>query len=89
MSTGNLHIIQKQVIDITLPNANAALEWEANRRQDFTAIINSQLEKCFDEYDNAGNHLIIEKLEIDLGTFSTDNLQQEMPERLYAELQKK
>ena len=88
MSTKNVHTIQKQLIDITLPDTNTALDWERNKRHSFTALINQQLEKCFKEYDKVGNHLIIEKLDIDLGIFDINNLQTEMPERLYTELQK-
>src|SRR6476620_7417664 len=88
MSNKKLHIIQKQLIDITLPNATVALEWEASKRRDFTALINKQLEKCFDDYDKNGDHLIIEKLDIDLGIFTMDNLQEEVSQRLYSELYK-
>jgi hypothetical protein len=86
MSNKKLHIIQKQVIDITLPNATAALEWEATQRRDFTTLINKQLERCFDDYDKNGNHLIIEKLDVDLGVFTMDNLQEEASRRLYSKL---
>jgi hypothetical protein len=88
MSDKKLHIIQKQLIDITLPNATVALEWEASKRRDFTALINKQLEKCFDDYDKNGDHLIIDKLDIDLGIFTMDNLQEEVSQRLYSELYK-
>ena len=88
MSNKKLHIIQKQVIDITLPNATAALEWEATQRRDFTTSINKQLERCFDDYDKNGDHLIIEKLDLDLGVFTTSDLQEEMPGRLYSKLYK-
>jgi hypothetical protein len=86
MSSKKLHIIQKQLIDITLPNATAALEWEATKRRDFTALINKQLERCFDDYDKNGDHLIIEKLDVDLGVFTMDNLQEEVSRRLYSKI---
>jgi hypothetical protein len=86
MSNKKLHIIQKQLIDITLPNATAALEWEASKRRDFTALINKQLERCFDDYNKNGDHLVIEKLDIDLGVFTMNNLQEEVSQRLYSKL---
>ncbi len=89
MSTKNLHIVQKQVIDITLPNANAVFDWEVNQRTGITSMIKDQLEKCFDEWDKTDDHLIIDKLDLDLGIFHLDTLQSEMPVRLYTELQKK
>jgi hypothetical protein len=88
MSNIKLHIIQKQVIDIILPNATVALEWEATQRRDFATLINKQLERCFDDYDKNGNHLIIERLDIDLGIFTTNDLREEMPGRLYSKLYK-
>ena len=86
MSDKKLHIIQKQLIDITLPNATVALEWEASKRRDFTALINTQLERCFDDYDKNGDHLVIEKLDIDLGVFTMNNLKEEVSGRLYSKL---
>lgn len=86
MSNKNVHIIQKQVLDITLPNASVAFDWEANKRYDFTTQLHRELEKCFDEYDKEGKHLIIEKLQLDLGIFTFEELNTEMPGRLYAVL---
>ncbi|HEX5150591.1 MAG TPA: contractile injection system tape measure protein [Parafilimonas sp.] len=86
MSNSKKHIIQKQLIDITLPHATAALEWESTKRRDFTALINKQLERCFDDYDKNGDHLVMEKLDVDLGVFTMNNLQEEVSERLYSKL---
>ena len=88
MGTNALHIIQKQSIDITLPDIGTALEWESKERDGFTKMVQQQLERCFDEYTRSGDHFIIGKLDVDLGMFSMNNLHEEMPARLYAEMRR-
>ena len=46
------------------------------------------IEQCFQDYDSINKYLTIERLELDLGTFSTGQLLSKMPEKLYRELQK-
>jgi Contractile injection system tape measure protein len=89
MATKRHHIIEKQVLEITLPDFTTALHWEANQRGELKDAIYHVLDRCFEEYDNEENHLVIEKLELDLGTFTEESFQTEMPRRLFAELQKK
>lgn len=84
MSSSNLHIIQKQVVDITLPDMRSAMEWEDRERDIFTGMIRNQLERCLDEFQTGDEHLVIEKLQIDLGSFTMKNLYDEMPARFYA-----
>lgn len=84
----NMHIVQKQVLTITLPDTKAFLKWEADIRHDFTKRINREMERCFDEYNQDGLHLIIDKLHLDLGTCTPDEVKTELPARLYKELQK-
>jgi len=89
MPTKHHHIIEKQVLEITVPDFATALHWEVNQGSGMKDAIYHVLDRCFEEYDNEESHLVIEKLELDLGTFTEENFQTEMPRRLSAELQKK
>ncbi|HEY5749325.1 MAG TPA: contractile injection system tape measure protein [Chryseolinea sp.] len=83
MATRPLHIIQKQVVNITLPDIGAALAWSAEGHQEFIKMISDQLERSLSEFDGQ-DHLIIEKMELDLGLFTPAMLQPELPGRFHA-----
>jgi hypothetical protein len=82
MATESFHIIQKQVVNITLPDIGAALAWSAEGHQDFVRMISDQLERSLSELDTH-DHLIIEKMELDLGRFTPAMLQPELPGRFH------
>lgn len=83
MTTRSFHIIQKQVVDITLPDIGAALAWSAEGHQEFVKMISDQLERSLSEFDTH-DHLIIEKMELDLGHFTPAMLRPELPGRFHA-----
>ncbi|SHH64485.1 hypothetical protein SAMN04488109_4797 [Chryseolinea serpens] len=83
MATRSLHIIQKQVVDITLPDIGAVLAWSADGHQEFVKMISDQLERSLSEFDTH-DHLIIEKMELDLGSFTPSMLHPELPGRFHA-----
>lgn len=83
MKSEALHSIQKEVIQVTLPDARAALTWQADGYRSFIDMLSAQIERCFQDYEG-DDHLIIEKLELDLGRFSLSALNAELPDRFYA-----
>ena len=83
MATKSFHIIQKQVVNITLPDIGAALAWSADGHQEFVKMISDQLERSLSEFDTH-DHLIIEKIELDLGSFTPSMLHPELPGRFHA-----
>ena len=88
MPTKQYHTIQKQTLEITFPGVGDVLQWEKNHQQDFLHTIQTTLDRCFEAYEERDQHIILDKLELDLGTLTEANLQTEMPERLFAALQK-
>lgn len=83
-----VHIIQKEVLDISFPDFEAARNWETNDRQALLHTMHQVIGRCFEEYKTGDDYLIIDRLEVDLGIFEMTALKQEIPERLYAELNK-
>jgi hypothetical protein len=88
MQTKQLHIIQKELIEITLPDFEAAHNWELNDRELFIEDVRKVIDRTFSENEEEDRYLLLEKLEIDLGSFKKEDLHTEMPGRLYTELQK-
>lgn len=71
------HIIQRQVFELSAASSKANLEWEKSAAHFLHAIIKPCIEECFDELPLKGKHLVIEKLEIDLGVFATGKFEKE------------
>jgi hypothetical protein len=88
MQTKQLHIIQKELIEITLPDFKAVQNWDVNDRQSFVEDVRKVIDRTFSEYEVENSYLLLEKLEIDLGTFKKADVHTQMPDRLYIELQK-
>lgn len=86
-STAN-HIIHKQTIDIRFGDFTAAHNWDAANQAKIVEAIRRSIELCFEEYDSTKEYLTIDKLELDLGVFTADQLLNQMPEKFYQELQK-
>lgn len=71
------HIIQRQVFELSAASSKASLEWEKSAAHFLHTIIKPCIEECFDELPLRGEHLVIEKLEIDLGVFATGKFEKE------------
>jgi hypothetical protein len=70
MKKEGLHIIHKQVIEISTTNVKDAREIEHGYQNLVKQINSFDFEKCFDGLLPPDQHLFIERLEIDLGEFS-------------------
>ena len=86
-STAN-HIIHKQTIHIRFGDFTTAHSWDAAKQAETAEAMRKSIEQCFQDYDSTKEYLTIDRLEFDLGEFSTDQLLSKMPEKLYQELQK-
>lgn len=86
-STAN-HIIHKQTLEVRFRDFTSAQKWDASNQVKTTEAVRKSIEQCFEAYDSAKEYLTIDRLELDLGTFSTGQLLSKMPENLYLELQK-
>ena len=82
------HIIHKQTIDIRFSDFTTAQSWDAAKQAQTVEAIRRSIEQCFGNYDAVKEYLTINRLELDLGVFSADQLSSKMPEKLYLELQK-
>jgi len=82
------HIIHKQTIDIRFSDFTTAHSWDAVQQAKIAEAVRRSIELCLEEYDSTREYLTIDRLELDLGVFSTDELLNKMPEKFYQELQK-
>lgn len=76
------HIIQRQVFELQVTGAKTGFEWERRATQYQEDVIAKGLDDCFDAIPMTGRQLIIEKLEIDLGSFSPESFRKEGRQRL-------
>lgn len=86
MSARTSHIIQRQVFEITASTSKNGFEWEARASAYLHQVINPVIEACFRNAVGGHEHLVIDKIEIDLGSFSPQTFQQEAAERLSEKL---
>src|SRR5665213_2782887 len=83
-----IHKIHKQTLDIRFRDFTTLHAWTAANQAKTVDAVRKSLEQCLEEYDFAKEYLTIDRLELDLGVFSADQLLTKMPENLYQELQK-
>jgi hypothetical protein len=80
------HIIKRQVLEVGLPSADHA--WQLQNR--FSELYRQELlpvlEQLFDELCPAGETISIDKLEIELGAFTTEQFETGVREKLRAYL---
>ncbi len=77
------HIIDKQTFEITATSIPVAQQWEQKSPGIVRDLISPCVESCFDMFaGGAKDHIIIDKLEIELGEISESNFRQVVPERL-------
>lgn len=86
-STAN-HIIHKQTLEVRFRDFTTAHKWDAANQTKTAEAVRKSIEQCFEAYDSTKEYLTIDRLELDLGAFSTEQLLSKMPEKLYRELQK-
>src|SRR5438105_8125577 len=82
MLNNSVHIIQRQVFELSAAGSNSDLEWQQRAAGYLQQIINPGMEACFNEWPVSNQHLVIDKLEIDLGTFTSHNFEKEAGKRL-------
>ncbi|WP_157963029.1 contractile injection system tape measure protein [Chitinophaga deserti] len=81
------HMIHRQLFELTAHTGTPAWEWDRASADLHRNHLLPVLEACFDEADKKGEHLIIDRLEIDLGVFSgKDAFAKEAGERLREKL---
>ena len=79
------HIIHRETFELTGQHQHIhKIESEANRI--VTSILHPEIEHCFDEFNSGGEHLIIDKLEIDLGVLYLMQFENEIKIRLRSKL---
>ena len=88
MQTKHSHIIEKELIEITLPDFAAVRNWEDKYRQPFVEDVREVIDRTFSEYEKINGYLVLDKVQIDLGVLKVEDLHKEMSARLYLELQK-
>jgi len=77
------HIIDKQIFEITATSIPVAQQWEQKCPGIVRDLISPCVVSCFDRFaGGAEDHIIIDKLEIELGEISEGNFRQVVPERL-------
>lgn len=88
MHTKGTHIIQRQVFELSAASSKMNFEWDKRAAHFLHKIIKPCIEACFDELSPQARHLVIDKLEIDLGVFATGEFEREGYGRLMETLRK-
>ena len=76
------HIIQRQVFEMQGDSKRPGFEWEQSVANHHRTIIAPGIEECFEALPPTDEHLIIDSIEIDLGTFTQESFVKEGRERL-------
>lgn len=87
MAVNRTHIIQKQTFELSASGAGINLDWEQRASDCVRNIMNPCIEACFNEVSPANAHLVIDKLDIDLGSFTTEEFEKKVSQRLREVLQ--
>jgi len=82
----NTHIIQKQSFEIGFENPETTFGLQDQVAQVFYENLKPRMEKMFDEMFDNDQHVIIDRLEIDLGTLQQENWEQEFTDRALEKL---
>jgi hypothetical protein len=82
MNQQHSHIIQHQVFELIASGPMMGFNWEKRASDYLHNIINPGIEACFTEVSPPGQHLIIDRFEIDLGEFTIDSFAKEAGNRL-------
>jgi hypothetical protein len=85
------HVIQKQLFFFSASDGKQAREWEGKLHSIIHSVINPSIERCFTELSTTNEHLVIDKLEIDLGILNNQSpvdLERVVKEQLISQLHK-
>jgi len=82
------HIIHKQTIDIRFGDFDAAHKWMAATQTRTAEAVRSTIENCLKDFDDTTDYWTIDRIDLDLGSFGSDELLTQLPEKLQQELQK-
>ena len=83
MQTPSSHIIQRQVFLLNAATGTSTgLEWDIKAKRMLKKVIMPVVESCFETLPLEGRHLIIDKLEIDLGVLLPGDFEEEARRRL-------
>ncbi len=63
------HMIHRQLFELTACTAQPAWEWDRVSADFHRDLLLPVLEACFSEADKSGEHLVIDRIEVDLGVF--------------------
>ena len=63
------HMIHRQLFELTARTGQPAWEWDRTTADFHRDLLLPVLEACFREADKSGEHLVIDRLEVDLGVF--------------------
>lgn len=69
MSTDINHTIQKYIFELDVSGSGPLMNWENKAHQYSQEILIPELEKSFTKFAKEDRYVVIDKLEIDLGTF--------------------
>ncbi|MEN8228456.1 MAG: contractile injection system tape measure protein [Bacteroidota bacterium] len=76
------HIIQRHVFELDVNGHGSPMEWEQKAHDYAREILIPGLEKSFLKANPDDRHIVIDKLEIDIGTFHPDDFENDALKRL-------
>ncbi|NJM16309.1 MAG: hypothetical protein HC896_13875 [Bacteroidales bacterium] len=86
MPQNNNHIIAKQTIELVLPAQENGFEWHQKIGDFCRQKLNKAIAETLDRYSSGTTIISIDKLEIDIGTLSVQNLGDELVNKIVREL---
>ncbi|MEO5642818.1 MAG: contractile injection system tape measure protein [Bacteroidia bacterium] len=81
------HIVQKFTIEIGLPDSERAFALQTKITNDYQRLFLKSMNEVFDQLVGIDEVVIVDKLEIDLGAFSPEEMEQELPEKIKKEIE--
>lgn len=82
MTTAGTHMIHRHTLELTGSHLQTIRSLEAEMHTWMSAQLNRTIESCFDDVAQNGRHIVIEKIEIDLGNFRSQDFIQRFDQRL-------
>ena len=86
MMTESRHIIHRETLELSGSHYQHIQKLESDANRIATSIIHPEIERCFDSLITGHDHVIIDKIEIDLGVFSHNGFEREIKSRLHNQL---
>ncbi len=82
MQDKDTHIIQRQVFELNVSGPGTGFAWEQHAAEYLHRIIQPCIQASFDALPLQGQHLVIDRLEIDLGVFGPGKFEKDAPAKL-------